>query len=69
MAKCPKCENAIMSTRFKALETRESFNPGNAYNAIAHCCPSCDSVLSVEIDPVAIRTDMVNSVLKALGKR
>ena len=67
MAKCPKCEKVITYVRFKGVESRQSFG-SNRLNSIAHCCPLCDTVLSVEVDPIAVKTDTVNAILKALGR-
>lgn len=65
MAKCPKCDGEITYTTYKGVEARQSFGR-NKLNALAHCCPHCQSVLSVEIDPIAVKTDLVNTLLRAL---
>ncbi len=67
MAKCPKCEKTITYTNLKGLESKEPFG-GKAWKAVAHCCPHCDSAFSVEIDPIALRSDIINGVKRALGR-
>ena len=66
--KCPKCEKAITYMVFSSVETKQQFKPGNAYHAVAHMCPLCLSVLSVEMDPIAVKADIVNALMKRLGR-
>ena len=35
---------------------------GTPWKCIAFCCPHCNSILSVQIDPIAIKTDIVNEL-------
>lgn len=41
---------------------------GNSYRGVAYLCSSCRAVLSVAIDPVALKADTVREVLAALRK-
>lgn len=68
MAICPKCDSSITYTNLKGLDTKERFG-GRAWKAVAHCCPRCDAVLSVEIDPIAVKSDILDGVKKLLGRR
>jgi hypothetical protein len=38
------------------------------WNGITYSCMSCHKVLGVGIDPVALKTDTIEGVLKGLGK-
>jgi hypothetical protein len=67
MAKCPKCDRAITFVNFKPMESRQSFG-SKVVLSIAHTCPLCSSVLSVQVDPVALKTDTLNAIAKLLGK-
>jgi uncharacterized protein with PIN domain len=61
--KCPKCEKVISSVKIEEIPA--STGPGGAeWNAVSYCCKSCNTVLSVQIDPIAIKTD----TLSALGR-
>jgi len=61
--KCPKCEKRI--TRVKIDSILGSVGIGQPdWKIASYSCPSCNSVLSVQIDPLAIKAD----ILKALGK-
>jgi hypothetical protein len=39
---------------------------GNSWNCVTYNCPFCFSVLSVGIDPVALKADTVAEVVRAL---
>jgi hypothetical protein len=36
---------------------------------VSFCCPHCRAILSVSIDPIAIKTDIVKELLKKLRDR
>jgi hypothetical protein len=51
----------MSNLKFKGCDVSES-GGGNAWRALAYTCPSCDAVLSVQIDPIAIKTDTVKAI-------
>lgn len=59
-AKCPKCDNPVHSVNISkangvvGLQTR--------WKCITFSCQTCNSVLGVQIDPIAIKTDIVNAI-------
>jgi hypothetical protein len=42
---------------------------GGSWKAISYQCPHCETVLSVEIDPIAVKADIVAEIAKMLGKK
>ena len=65
-AQCPKC-NAVL---FRVTLDDVKVDAGrNSWNGVAYSCPHCFAALSVGIDPVALKTDMVQEILRALGRR
>lgn len=60
--KCPKCDKII--TNVNLGNVFASVPGGTKWKAISYLCPFCSVILSVQIDPIAIKTD----TLKALGK-
>lgn len=67
--KCPKCEKLVSYVVFGAVDARFDRMGGSTFNALAYRCPHCQTILSVQIDPVALKTDTVNEILKALGQQ
>lgn len=64
--KCPKCNRLINSVEIKHISINENFNP--KYNGVAYVCPNfdCDSIISVSIDPIAIKTDIIDWLFNRL---
>lgn len=59
MGKCPKCDKLIGFVNITQIDV----NSGrNKWNGISYNCPFCFSILSVGIDPIAIKTDTLSGV-------
>jgi hypothetical protein len=65
MAKCPKCEKTFSNVRCEHVDVNAS---GGDWHGVAYSCPWCQSALGVEIDPIALKTDIVNQLMQALRK-
>ena len=65
-ANCPKCGDAVLNVNLSGVTVNSK---GGNWRGVCYSCPSCQTVLSVGIDPVALKTDAVHDVLEALGKR
>jgi hypothetical protein len=63
---CPKCEGIITQVNLARVSVMAQ---GNTWVGVSYQCPSCNCVLSVGIDPVALKTDTVEEILKALKRR
>lgn len=59
--KCPKCEKFVPYLKIEGLDAKEPFAT-SGWKAITLLCPSCSTVLGASIDPIAIKTDIVNSL-------
>jgi len=64
--KCPHCGNPITGVTMKAVSGSVLF--GHQWNCVAYACPNfaCQKVLSVQVDPIAIKADIVNELMKRL---
>jgi len=67
MGTCPKCESAVMVANIGDVTVQAA--GGKQWRGIKYYCPACGAILSVSIDPIAIKTDIVEEILRALGKR
>lgn len=67
--KCPGCGKLVLSVRITEVEATAS---ANRWNAITFMCPLCNVVLGCQIDPIALRTDIVTmtteAVIEAMGR-
>jgi hypothetical protein len=66
MSKCQYCGKGFTHVRLEA--TRVQNAKGGEWNGVIYYCPSCRAVLSVGIDPVALKNDTVQEILRELGK-
>jgi hypothetical protein len=63
MAKCPACKTSFELVRIESVSVKSKKKKGDSWNGIAYCCPSCDVAISVTIDPISVKTDIVEEVL------
>ncbi len=63
--KCPKCDYRLDKVD---VEYTEIQGYKTAYKGVNYVCPHCSAVLSVAIDPLAVKNLIVLEVLKALGR-
>lgn len=56
-AKCPKCEAILSSVKVEDVDVGPKRLRG-----VAYCCPSCSTVLSVELDPLLLQRDTVKAI-------
>jgi len=61
---CPKCEATLSTVHAKSIIVRARRDD---WRGIAYVCPSCRSILSVQIDPLATQNDLVAKIVKSLG--
>ena len=66
LAKCPKCERSMSSATISTIPL-SGYNM-KSLNGIAYSCPhiSCQTVISIGVDPLALETDTINGIVKAL---
>jgi hypothetical protein len=67
MGTCPKCDKVLGHVTLVEISAGEFF--GNQWRAIKYCCPFCYVILSVQIDPVALKTDTIDGTVAALRGR
>jgi hypothetical protein len=66
--KCPYCKKNITSVEIKWIDINENMQP--VWKWISYVCPhlDCNTLLSVSIDPIAIKTDIIEWLLEKLRK-
>jgi phage FluMu protein Com len=60
MAKCPHCNELVLRVNLDKVES--SALSGGSWNTILYSCPHCQKVLNVQIDPVALKTDIITAL-------
>lgn len=65
MTKCPRCEQHIAEIRMEEITGKA--NPQRAWKCIAYTCPHCSTLISVQMNPLALKTDILNGVQALLA--
>lgn len=65
MGKCPKCDKLLSSVTGQPIDIKLG---ANGLKGLAYLCSFCQTILGVETDPLAIRTEIVAQVVDALRK-
>jgi len=66
MTKCPHCKNQILNIVTDVLPVTAG---PDSWRGVSYNCPSCQTSLGVVIDQVALKSELRNEILSALGKR
>ncbi len=59
--KCPKCEKILTNVRIADVDCKTGIG-GRSWRGISYSCPFCSTIISIQIDPIAIKTDTVNAI-------
>jgi phage FluMu protein Com len=62
--KCPKCEKTLATVSVE--NTGIVVGMQKKWRGISYFCPYCKTILSVSIDPVALKADVIEGVVEAL---
>lgn len=60
LAKCTKCEKPLLGVNIEEVDGY--VRARKELRCVAYSCRSCNTVLSVQIDPIAVKTSIINSL-------
>ncbi len=63
MGKCPGCGRGLGHVFGDNVKIN---TPAGQWEGISYKCPSCSCVVGCQIDPIAIKSDIVDEILRAL---
>lgn len=68
LQKCSKCNRNITSVEVKYIDINENMEP--KWKWVSYVCPNfdCQSIISVGINPIAIKTDVIDWLFERLRK-
>lgn len=66
-ATCPECNSLVSHLNIQEMTSSAFF--GTQWRTIAFVCPTCQKILSIQIDPIAIRTDIINAIANITKNR
>ena len=65
-ALCPKCGVSVRQVDMNEVEAKSEH--GQSLRAITYSCTHCFSLLSVSIDPIAVKSDIVRAITDEINK-
>lgn len=57
---CPHCKAPVSLVSIKDIQAQALL--GATWKAVAYCCQACQAIISIQIDPIAIRTEIIESL-------
>lgn len=63
--KCPRCAATVASVDVHPLTAKSG---GASFKSITFHCPSCHTILGCQVDPHAMKVEIVKEVGAVLGK-
>jgi len=56
---CPSCKSAVLSLKLAAIPINAN---GVTWKGLSYQCPSCNTVLGAQIDPVALNAELLSDI-------
>ena len=63
--KCPSCETVVTYLTAKPVEIKDGTTN---WKGVTYQCPLCTAVLGCEIDPLALKNEIVSEAKRAIGR-
>ncbi len=63
-SKCPYCQTVIQKVNVEEVEI--CVDPESSRQGFSYLCPSCNSVLGVQMNPITLNEDLKNEMLREL---
>jgi hypothetical protein len=67
IGKCPKCDKLLTQVQAENMEIHEGLI--SRWKGASFLCPFCHTILSVGLDPLALKADLVTEILERLGRK
>ena len=64
IGKCPSCGTIIGNVILENVTVNVGFSP--AYNGVSYVCPSCNIVLGIQMDPIALNADLSDEIIEKI---
>jgi hypothetical protein len=64
--KCPSCHGAMLHVTVADIGV---FAKNAQWRGVSYQCPYCQTVLSVGVDPAALKSDLLDEILTTLQAR
>lgn len=65
LSSCPVCKGVVSHVNGDGVEINMGYDK-KTWNGVLYKCPHCNTVLGCQIDPIAIKSDIVDELFKRL---
>ena len=65
--KCPKCDGLVRNVKVEDVGVDVGFQA--TWKGFSFLCHSCNAILGVQINPLALKNDIIDGVVKELKGR
>jgi hypothetical protein len=65
MGKCPKCQQVVSRVMVVGIDGDDTI-AGRTWKVVTYSCASCSTVLGVEMDPLAVKSDIAAEITDRL---
>jgi len=65
--KCPHCQQVVRKVKVEDIDIQVGFQ--DQWRGFSYLCTSCSSVLSVQMNPRTLNSDLKDDLLKSLHSR
>ena len=62
--KCPKCDRVISTVSAEPVEI--ALSRSDRYRGHSYSCPHCESVLSIQMNPLTLKDDIIGEIQTSL---
>jgi RNA polymerase subunit RPABC4/transcription elongation factor Spt4 len=66
--KCPSCGDKTVSVQYRGFTARQHMGTGELL-CVSYTCGKCETILGVEVDPIALMADQTARIAKRLGAK
>jgi hypothetical protein len=64
---CPQCKKTVPKPRIEHVMIADA-SVGMDWKGVNYSCPSCNCILGVSVDPLAIKDELVKELRRLLGR-
>jgi uncharacterized protein with PIN domain len=63
---CPKCNAELSAVHAEPITINAA---KSSWHGVAYVCPACDVILSVGVDPMSLRNDLLDELSKRFDRK
>ena len=66
---CPKCDATVTHVILESTDIHVQLLKPHQWKGVSYLCPHCRAVLGIQIDPIALKADLLKGIKKLLQEK